>query len=234
MSVTIEFFGVPGAGKTHLAHQLAETLRANGTTVADFTGWSRCWKLRALIRYRTLLLRSSLVLATSSRPLVEKPRVMRFLLTTLERYYRAQSDASDTVYLFDEGVIQRLFMLLVDETGSRISGIDRLLSQLPVPDRMVHVTADPDLVDARIESRERGLPDRFKTMTQADWRAVSTAADVAMCDSAKRLLEIGRSKTPPLLLLNTKSERPGEVLAALRLLNTESLNNAATTIIDLG
>lgn len=96
---------------------------------------------------------------------------VRFIVVTLETYERCEAGAPDCVYLIEEGSLQRLFMLLVEDDGVRGDhDLRTYLTRAPFGDALVHVKVSADVALGRLEDRERGLSPRLAGLPAVDAR----------------------------------------------------------------
>jgi hypothetical protein len=94
--------------------------------------------------------------------------VSRLLETAVFYQLITEETGRSTPVVFDEGFAQRAASLLL----SPRAGADRFaeedishyLDHIPIPDLLVHVTADLQLCRFRMSSRPEGLPDRMKDL----------------------------------------------------------------------
>jgi hypothetical protein len=176
VATIIELFGIPGSGKTTYRAHLAEWLRAGGLEVVDPgpppKTEGRFQPLRSVadalervglfLSNRRLILWCMNVLRRSPRTHGQKIAAFRFVFVTLERYRMYQRDASDRIYIIDEGSLQRLFLLLVERDGAR-TDVDRraYIDAAPFGDLLVHVQTSPEECLARLAGRDRHLSPRL-------------------------------------------------------------------------
>lgn len=162
MAWVVEFCGVPGAGKTHLARSVKHALQAREIdAISSQHQFSASQKVAACWSYRMYLARVARICATAPRGMSDRAAAFRFVVNTVVRVHEARRDSSDRIYLLDEGPTQRLFMMLVDAHSVRTSHLPELLRLAPKCDLLVHVDEDPTRAQSRLVNRKRGIPRRL-------------------------------------------------------------------------
>lgn len=217
MALLVEFFGLPGSGKSTLAGVVREELERSGRPVGRFPQASARRKLRAAWRYRSTVRSAARLLVRSPRPVAQRLQGLRFVLVTLERYDAALSDPSPATYLFEEGSLQRLFLLLVEASGVRTAEAAALIERAPVADVLVHVSASPDQLRQRLDRRGRGLPERLATLTADGCDALFAEAEQMLLTAARHVVACPGASLPgrpPRVLLDERSSSDGQAVVA--------------------
>jgi thymidylate kinase len=177
VAAIIEFVGLPGAGKSFMAERIARELERAGIAVLPLPRPTWQAKLAASTKHRGPLWVAVLCMARSSRPLRQRIQALRFLLVTLARMEIAACDRSSGVYIFDEGMLQRLFMLFVEPTGIAPGSWERYIAASPVGAVTIHITTPAALAVSRIARRLRGAPERFEKLSDAQLESVFSDAE---------------------------------------------------------
>jgi thymidylate kinase len=191
---TLEFVGLPGAGKSTLSERVRRLIAATGGTSWDGNGWRLQWihqdRSTALRRLRHIALKIKtaitecrllgFVLAALSRtPNSWRLRLLTFrlVLFNLEAHHvKAPRPAATSQFLvIDEGLLQLALRLFLYEDG-RFGDPTLYARTIPAPDLIVQVRASPQVALERARSRRRGLPSRFRTLSNTDLEAVMTGA----------------------------------------------------------
>lgn len=174
--MTIELIGLPGSGKSHISRLLAEYLRQAGLPAEELTrsighssGLKRIasksgYVLLFMLFHPLLTARTKLAVAhtrqSSCRNLFKTLFNMLFirgLLLTSRRRNR--------IVLLDQGPIQALASV---HFGSLRRLTKSFLASLPAPDLVLHVTATPGTLVARLTSRAAGGGSRVEADPTAE------------------------------------------------------------------
>ena len=174
----LEFVGLPGAGKTTLCNDLrlslasTESNRPSKSSVAVPRKPLR--KAMGAIRNPRVALLAARALLTSPRSWHEKGLAARWFLATLSLYPPRNRSQPDLI--LDEGLLQRSFLIFLEQGGFGPSErVARYVEVIPLADIVIMVELTPAESLARLQSRERPPPLRFRTMTESDLRDTFSA-----------------------------------------------------------
>ncbi len=166
--VCIDFFGLPGCGKSTLSHLASQKLRCAGLGVKEVsydmdhgnTSLLRTWKkIIATIRlfrcYPRLFWRVSKTLSLNGISLFGKLYYkhiinLSYKICALKRHHES--------ILFDEGFCQAVLSISVNNDGIRNNCYDSLINVIAADMRIinVYVKTEPDTALARIRMRNDG------------------------------------------------------------------------------
>lgn len=164
----VEFAGLPGSGKSTLHRELGAALTAEAIPwgLPSALPSSRLRQVRTAIRCGRVLISAALLLARSERTVRERLAALRWVAATLDRQRSARAQPS-TVWIFDEGIAQRVFLLFVDRTGAADhERASRFLRMVTPPDVVAVVRVPPAVALERLERRSPGLTARFQRLDQ--------------------------------------------------------------------
>lgn len=141
----------------------------------------------------------------SNASLVDRKNSIEFFLDTGSNY-SIVSDGLDEkcVVLFSEGFVQKSSMFLSSRaTSISMPLMDEYLSNIPCPDLLFYVNADPESCADRMLSRPRGLPLRMRGFEDGDvlnyLRRVDShlkgAVEYLKCNYGLEVIEIDNSDT---------------------------------------
>ena len=181
-----------GAGKTTLHRHAVQRLVAAGRPVrmprvvsGGYLPLSRLrrlvFKLRVSWRSRRLVIVALRHLLASGRPRKDILKGLRWFLTDLGNHWTARLTASDQIILLDEGLVQRMFNVLVHGYGAiDLAGIKDYARALPLPDVLIYVVANPDVAMSRTQSRSSRLSRRFRKLKDTQLESVFAGAARAL------------------------------------------------------
>jgi len=168
MLVCIDFFGLPGCGKSTLSHLASQKLRCEGLDVKEVsynmdhgnTSLLRTWKkiiatIKLFLFYQRLFWRISKALSTNGISLFSK---LYFKHTINLSYKICALKGHHDIILFDEGFCQAVLSISVNNDGIRNDCYGSLISAIASDRRMisVYVKTEPDTALARIRMRNDG------------------------------------------------------------------------------
>lgn len=171
-SKVIEFFGMPGCGKTFIANELVREMKKQGYEVDDLgprlgkAGSLRriSFKLALVIMYlfanrKSLRHLMSLSRAGTGDGLIRQFKLMFNWLYVLSLIRNGAKD--NVLVILDQGVVQALWSTLLSGTAGNHAeaavAFHRLLKVLPIESHcIVHVQADEEKIKARLKSRPGG------------------------------------------------------------------------------
>lgn len=165
----VEFFGLPGSGKSTMSRLVADTLRERGRKVNEVTyaidhrrsrSVSQLLKLAHLAPYVARHPRRALadiVRIAATRQARRVDLAKSIFNWTFISSLAAHERSSQEVSLLDQGVAQAIWS--VGFAARRETWLDLLDAQAPAarPDVIVHVRADPRVIGDRLARRERHL-----------------------------------------------------------------------------
>lgn len=165
MATIVEFVGLPGVGKSTVAHALAAHLRATkpvAEPTAAVVSRSRGRRLGAKLRYaarailaqpRRSLRVTARIIRTRQQSFVDLGKVI-LNIHYIRGVYRT-IDGDDVVVL-DQGIYQAMWSCLFSATDPEMAAEHLMEIDLPEPDIVVGVDADEATVDERIRTRMWG------------------------------------------------------------------------------
>lgn len=166
--VCIDFFGLPGCGKSTLSHLASQKLRCEGLDVKEVSydmdhgngTLLRTWKkivttIRLFLCYPRLFWRVSKTLSTNGISLFGKLYFKHIINLS---YKICVLKGHHEIILFDEGFCQAVLSLSVNNDGIREYCYDSLVSAIASDRRMIYVyiKTEPDTALARIRGRNDG------------------------------------------------------------------------------
>lgn len=177
--VCIDFFGLPGCGKSTLSHLASQKLRCEGLEVKEVSydmdhgngSMLRTWKkiiatIRLFLCYPRLFWRVSKSLSTNGISLFGKLYFkhiinLSYKICALKGHY--------DIILFDEGFCQAVLSISVNNDGIREYCYESLIGAIASNRRMisVYVKIEPDTALARIRMRNDGQS-RFDQFSYED------------------------------------------------------------------
>lgn len=199
----IEFVGLPGSGKSTITRALPGEWPTSRNTDPPAL---------PLVR-RLSLYRHALPFMLSLRPLeAEDTTRLRRIAAELRFYERPASGP----LVIDQGMIQKLWSILLDRRGHSAAALQRLVVALApsAPDLIVHLATPPDVAAERLVSRNGGNsrlqklpPDAMRRGLVAGEALYAKLLALYRHHSASRLLEL--SGTDPV------AESAARVMAAV-------------------
>lgn len=164
----VEIIGKPGVGKTTVAGELVDALRAEGISVrCELIGSEEEFHpsrpLRNLRRMRRLAAMPALAIATGRRARTRAMRADLMRVVNRESHSRAVLDLPHGVVLIDEGTLHKLCLLHAE---GRIDRPLELARWVRPPDLCVALNADDRDVLERIRTRVH--PSRIDRMPEPD------------------------------------------------------------------
>lgn len=165
-NLTVEFLGLPGAGKSTLSHRLADLLARRGVAVAQAsydlahgptTGRRRMRKAmhvaRELLRHPVAALGAARVIRHTEQPdLATRLKLWFNWLLVLALGRAARRDPR--VHLFDQGVLQAVWSIaLEDRSEAALALLDSAGARAAMPDVAVFVVAGLAAVQQRLHAR---------------------------------------------------------------------------------
>lgn len=166
--VCIDFFGLPGCGKSTLSHLASQQLRCEGLDVKEVSydmdhanaPLLRTWKkiiatIRLFLFYPRLFWRVSKTLSTNGISLFSKLYFKHIINLS---YKICALKGHHDIILFDEGFCQAVLSISVNNEGIREYCYDSLICAIAADRRIfnVYVKTEPDTALARIRMRNDG------------------------------------------------------------------------------
>ena len=219
----IEFFGLPGSGKSTMSRRVATLLLRRGLIVDEITfdldhrrrRFDKVLtKLARLVRYAFAHPRHALsdlvtITATRQATLVDLGKVVFNWLFIASLASRKRSPSRITV--LDQGVAQAMWSIGFAARNEK--SLDRLLADMPGaalrPDLIVHVRADFAMIGDRLAARQRRVS-RLDALGR-DHQALARA--VAHCDAI-----IGKLTSSGTPVIEVENRDPGQLVAGARLI----------------
>lgn len=177
--VCIDFFGLPGCGKSTLSHLASQKLRCEGLDVKEVSyamdhgngSLLRTWKkiiatVRQFLCYPRLFWRVSKTLSTNGISLFGKLYFKHIINLS---YKICALKGHHDIILFDEGFCQAVLSISVNNDGIRNDCYNSLIGAIASDRRMisVYVKTEPDTALARIRMRNDGQS-RFDNLSDDD------------------------------------------------------------------
>jgi predicted kinase len=196
--VVVEFIGLPGSGKSTIAHALAELLRRRGAAVSEPT-WRNDHASR---RSSRTLRKAGLALAASARDPLRagavvqwiaesaQPTIRATMMLTLNALYLAEASSRCArvpgIHIFDQGVLQQLWSLLY-QAGNSEDAERRCAEQIAACGTRLHVV----LVDAPLGTLTERLAARSGGASRLEQHLRHSDAQAALrrATSAQRRVE---------------------------------------------
>lgn len=166
--VCIDFFGLPGCGKSTLSHLASRKLRSESLDVKEVSydmdhgngSLLRTWKkiiatIRLFLCYPRLFWRVSRTLSTNGISLFGKLYFKHIINLS---YKICALKGHCKILLFDEGLCQAVLSISVNNDGIRKDCFNSLIGAIASDRRMisVYVKTEPDTALARIRMRNDG------------------------------------------------------------------------------
>lgn len=166
--VCIDFFGLPGCGKSSLSHLASQQFRCEGLDVKEVSydmdhgnaSLQRTWKkinatIRLFLCYPRLFWRVSKTLSTNCISLFGKLYFKHIINLS---YKICALKGHHEILLFDEGFCQAVLSISLNNDGIRNDCYDSLVSAIASDRRMisVYVKTEPDTALERIRLRNDG------------------------------------------------------------------------------
>ncbi len=174
--VCIDFFGLPGCGKSTLSHLASQKLGCEGLDVKEVSydmdhgngSMQRTWKkiiatIRLLLCYPMLFWRVSKTLLTNGIPLFDRLYFKHIINLS---YKICALKGHHEIILFDEGFCQAVLSISINNDGIREYCYESLIGAIVSDRRMisVYVKTELDTALARIRMRNDGQS-RFDTLS---------------------------------------------------------------------
>lgn len=166
-AVTVEFFGMPGVGKSTVANRVAKLLRDKGTPVSDlmYTSahqLSRLQRIAVKVRYIVkeacshpgYVLRSAIVIARTRQESVTDLVKVLFNWFFVSSVLRGSRQARN-VELLDEGIFQAYWSIALCAPDGIPNVIEHLGDSVPLPTVIVVLEGDLGTIHSQLKSRER-------------------------------------------------------------------------------
>lgn len=166
--VCIDFFGLPGCGKSTLSHLASQKFSCEGLDVKEVSydmdhgngSLLRTWKkiiatIRLFLCYPRLFWRVSKTLSTNGISLFDKLYFKHIINLS---YKVCALKGHHEIILFDEGFCQAVLALSINNDGIREDSYNSLISAIASERRMinVYIQTEPDIALARIRMRNDG------------------------------------------------------------------------------
>jgi predicted kinase len=226
--LVVEFVGLPGAGKSALSRQVADLLRAEGSTVSEPTARldqsGAAWRTLAKVGYG--------IISVTASPL----NAIRWMRTFVTMKQRGLSDLGRVglnwfflagltralanrpgVHLLDQGIVQGLWSAAYGAREKTISGreiVAALLASLPPRILVIVVETSPDIVRNRLHARAGGDSRLERDLTGGESDASLTRA-IAAFASMQELVEL-LERQGAIAVMRVQGEQPGQLQIAAK------------------
>lgn len=201
LSTTIEFVGLPGAGKTTLAQELAQHLVAAGH-LPPATSSTR--RVRAMLRYAACGARHPMRLVRAIWAVCRsRQRTSKDLAWVLSRWIKKscrslQRASQPGVHLVDAGPLQALWAIGLTSDRRRFPLVlEELRPQWSFPDLAVFIETEPLVVEQRL-ARRAVRQSRLEILMREDPAAVKNAQ--AVLDVLRKAVESGIGDSRPKII----------------------------------
>ena len=170
----VEFAGPVGAGKSSVARELPDALRARGISVSHLTEVARfsrprawLWTIRFAAGHPRLALSAWRAVAKAPIPWWHRRLIFGLVLGVGGRiaYARRQVPARHVV-LVDEGLVHRAVNLFGWYAQPPAEAVRRYAALVPLPDALVAVDTDADAARDRVLAR--GVPKRLQGRSEGE------------------------------------------------------------------
>ncbi|MCC6457179.1 MAG: AAA family ATPase [Caldilineaceae bacterium] len=200
----IEFVGLPGSGKTTLYDKVLDKLAPYANVLSSTAVRERCvrgqpglpWAkltahLNTLTTFRMIYLSGLLHIWRGYRPLADKIAATKRFAVTLDNYaYLHRQGSSSEWVIFDEGIAQRAFMVMVDaEKAIPRHAIQQYALAMPKPDVLIYLAMPPRVAAERVRERPRGITKRLRGLSSDRLTGVMQEAQ-EMLDALVTCLEV--------------------------------------------
>jgi len=185
----IEFIGINGSGKTSLYHQVNDYLKQQlGYKPGPEKTWSGIIddvRIRALGKgaYSCLIdflgeNKEFIVdILTANIKKINEPglipefqnMVMRYFFAVSSTFQAVKSDHAKPWFMIDEGFCILLADYIVDDSGKFVSDLsEKLLTNMPKPDLLIHVKTDIDTCVNRLRTGRGKIPKPYRALSEAE------------------------------------------------------------------
>ena len=215
-SLTVEFLGVPGAGKSTVSVRVAQILSAKGIRVeqpsyplAHGVGFVRRAArkslpvLREILTHPVYAVRSSWAILSTRQDSAVVLVKMIFNWLLVSSLVRCADGPG--VHLYDQGIFQALWSIeLGGRPGAMRRLVDRLGAEIPLPRVVTVLEASQGTSERRLDAR----PDRASRLDRRDPgdRALLTRSH-RLFEHSKEVLAGLRAVRPELMLLEIDNDR---------------------------
>lgn len=198
--ICIDFYGLPGCGKSTLSHLVSQKLCGEGLEVKEVSydmdhgngflqrSWKKCFSTIKLISFHPCMFwHLSKILSTNGIPLFGK---LYFKHIVNLSYKICALKGNTTIILFDEGFCQAILSISVNNDGIRNDCYDSLLDAVACDRRVinVYVKAHSDIALARIRMRNDGQS-RFDNLSDDVTKSELVKMEI-LCGSLPRSIVV--------------------------------------------
>lgn len=166
----IEFYGLPGSGKTHLAWETVEFLRDKGLKVCDVdqvNKYKNSKNLLNLYRQFIFILKNLklffIVLNLSKKSKLNfKFRLLRTIIF-FKSFYASQKSKKYDYFVFDEGIIQNIWSIIFWSESLLLDGLENVYKFIKLSDDVlpIFLQTDIDQIIKRLNARPLSKRSRF-------------------------------------------------------------------------
>lgn len=174
----IEFYGLPGSGKSVVSHRLIEELRSDGFCVMDYQSYTKSNGKKNVIRgilrvqgFKYFIYAVVFLIKNGLLFSIDVVKRMLFCLTFIAFYYDKRVRTSDYV-IMDEGIIQGVVSAIFDYESDSLSfkWLAEIIEKISI--QTVYVAMSPEHSNERIEMRGAIAHGRCDAMSSEERIAV--------------------------------------------------------------
>jgi thymidylate kinase len=222
--VVIELCGLPGAGKSLIAHRMVRELRSAGfpasesnLTISPTAAPSARWRRKAVLAARegvaaharsTLMTQLSVCAAQRSH----RDRIARPLNLLVARQIVRASKAIPGYHVTDQGVVQEWWSAaLRADRDAVLDAMSRSLATSPLPTALIRLDAPVDVLCERLQTRSLSQS-RVERQALEDVRSELREAEHLLDEVLERVSAVPKARRPR--LINVRADAPSDAIIA--------------------